>query len=130
MVVVTTSSTLSSSAQLILQVRRCSLGPCFQRPTSTSLFLQGLYWASPRWKPLHYGKRRPEVHTNQFWRLRNKKLHHIFQFYSQHWRAWAVCFAAPRKKASWGTIRVCLVGLWLWKKLLWAVSCDKSCCVL
>jgi hypothetical protein len=22
---------------------------------------------------------------------------------------------------------VCLVGLWLWKKLLWAVSCGKSC---
>ena len=35
------------------------------------------------------------------------------------------------KKAS----RVCLVGLWLWKKLLWAVICEKaesrltkSCC--
>jgi hypothetical protein len=26
--------------------------------------------------------------------------------------------------------RVCLVGLWLWKKLLWAVSCGKSCCRL
>jgi hypothetical protein len=25
---------------------------------------------------------------------------------------------------------VCLVGLWLWKKLLWAVSCGKSCCRL
>jgi hypothetical protein len=28
------------------------------------------------------------------------------------------------------TFRVCLVGLWLWKKLLWAVSCGKSCCRL
>jgi hypothetical protein len=27
----------------------------------------------------------------------------------------------------YGTLRVCLVGLWLWKKLLWAVSCVKSC---
>jgi hypothetical protein len=26
--------------------------------------------------------------------------------------------------------RVCLVGLWLWKKLLWTVSCGKSCCRL
>jgi hypothetical protein len=29
-----------------------------------------------------------------------------------------------------GFLRVCLVGLWLWKKLLWAVSCGKSCCRL
>jgi hypothetical protein len=32
-------------------------------------------------------------------------------------------------KALYG-LRVCLVGLWLWKKLLWAVSCGKSCCRL
>jgi hypothetical protein len=27
-------------------------------------------------------------------------------------------------------LRVCLVELWLWKKLLWTVSCGKSCCGL
>jgi hypothetical protein len=37
------------------------------------------------------------------------------------------------KPTSWLTkwkLRVCLVGLWLWKKLLWAVSCGKSSCRL
>jgi hypothetical protein len=28
---------------------------------------------------------------------------------------------------SCSNLRVCLVWLWLWKKLLWAVSCENSC---
>jgi hypothetical protein len=27
-------------------------------------------------------------------------------------------------------LKVCLVGLWPWKKLLWDVSYEKSCCGL
>jgi hypothetical protein len=28
------------------------------------------------------------------------------------------------------SFRVCLVEIWLRKKLLWAMSCEKSCCGL
>ena len=40
-----------------------------------------------------------------------------------------IIFGSTNQK-SCEEFRVCLVGLWLWKKLLWAVSCGKSCCRL
>jgi hypothetical protein len=44
-----------------------------------------------------------------------------------NYRGFALPFQLRQRLARW-RLRVCLVGLWLWKNLLWVVSCEKSWC--